>query len=113
ASAGVLRDFMTMLRSDPVLVGLLICAVPYMVTFGGMRPFLFWANAEWFGASDRAWTLLLAGQGVGAIVGALVSGTSGRMLQRAMSIYELMLVTSLFEGLLHVALLFASDSSTA
>ena len=110
---GVLRDFVTMLRSDPVLVGLLICAVPYMVTFGGTRPFLFWANAEWFGASDHAWTLLLAAQGVGAVVGALVSGVSGRVLQRAMSTYELMLVTSLFEGLLHVALLFATDVSTA
>lgn len=113
ARTGVLRDFVTMLRSDLVLAGLLICAVPYMVTFGGMRPFLFWANAEWFGASDRAWTLLLAAQGVGAVVGALVSGVSGRVLQRAMSIYELMLVTSLFEGLLHVALLFATDSRTA
>jgi hypothetical protein len=110
---GVLRDFVTMLRSDPVLGGLLICAVPYMVTFGGTRPFLFWANAEWFGASDRAWPLLLAAQGVGAVVGALVSGVSGRVLQRAMSTYELMLVTSLFEGLLHVALLFATDVSTA
>jgi Major Facilitator Superfamily len=113
ARTGVLRDFVTMLRSDLVLAGLLICAVPYMVTFGGMRPFLFWANAEWFGASDRAWTLLLAAQGVGAVVGALVSGVSGRALQRVMSLYELMLVTSLFEGLLHVALLFATDSRTA
>jgi Major Facilitator Superfamily len=113
ATTGVLRDFLTMLRSDPVLVGLLICAVPYMVTFGGTRPFLFWANAEWFGESDNAWTLLLAAQGVGAVVGALVSGFSGRLLQRTMPIYELMLVASLLEGLLHVALLFASDSSTA
>jgi hypothetical protein len=113
AKTGVLHDFAAMLRADPVLVGLLICAVPYMVTFGGTRPFLFWANTEWFGASDRAWTLLLAAQGVGAIVGSLVSGVSGRALQRAMSSYELMLVTSLFEGLLHVALLFATDSTTA
>ena len=52
----VLRDFVAMLRNDAVLVALLLCAVPYMVTFGGMRPFLFWANAEWFGASDAAWT---------------------------------------------------------
>ena len=55
----VLRDFIAMLRNDPVLVALLLCAVPYMVTFGGMRPFLFWANSEWFGASDTAWTVLL------------------------------------------------------
>ena len=109
----MLRDFVTILRSDWVLAGLLICAVPYMVTFGGMRPFLFWANAEWFGASDRAWTLLLAAQGVGAVVGALVSGVSGRCCSAPMSIFELMLVTSLFGGLLHVALLFATGSRTA
>ncbi len=49
----VLRDFRAMLRGDAVLVALLISAVPYMITFGGMRPLLFWANAEWFGASRR------------------------------------------------------------
>ena len=69
--ASVLRDFVTMVRGDLVLRALLFCAVPYMVTFGGMRPFLFWANAEWFGASDAAWTALLAAQGLGALIGAL------------------------------------------
>ena len=113
AKTSTLRDFVTMLRGDLVLACLLVCAVPYMVAFGGMRPFLFWANAEWFGSSDRAWTLLLAAQGIGAIVGALVSGVSGRALQRSISIYELMLVASLFEGLLHVALLFAANSNMA
>lgn len=113
AKTGMLRDFLTMLRRDRVLAGLLVCAVPYMIAFGGMRPFLFWANTEWFGASDRGWTLLLAAQGIGAMVGALLSGVSGRVLQRAISMYELMLVTSLFEGLLHVALLFASNRNTA
>ncbi len=48
-----------MLHHDPVLAALLLCAVPDMVTFDGMRPFLFWANAERSGASDTAWTVLL------------------------------------------------------
>ena len=104
----VLRDFSAMLRNDPVLVALLLCAVPYMVTFGGMRPFLFWANTEWFGASDAAWTILLAAQGIGAIAGALLSGLFSRALLRAMPLYELMLVASLLEGLSHVALLCAT-----
>jgi hypothetical protein len=109
----VLRDFVTMLRNDPVLVALLLCAVPYMVTFGGMRPFLFWANAEWFGASDTAWTLLLAAQGIGGIAGVLLSGMFTRALLRAMPVYELMLVASLLEGLSHVALLFATGTFSA
>ena len=79
----VLRDFIAMLRDDAVLVALLLCAVPYMVTFGGMRPFLFWANTEWFGASDAAWTVLLTAQGVGGIVGVLLSGLFSRALLRA------------------------------
>jgi MFS family permease len=109
----VLRDFIIMLRNDPVLVALLLCAVPYMVTFGGMRPFLFWANTEWFGASDAAWTLLLVAQGVGAIAGALLSGLCSRALLRAMPLYELMLVASLLEGLSHVALLFVTGPAGA
>jgi MFS family permease len=109
----VLREFGAMLRGDPVLVALLLCAVPYMVTFGGMRPFLFWANSEWFGASDASWTLLLAAQGIGAIAGALVSGMFSRTLLRMMSVYELMLAASLVEGLSHVALLFAGGTASA
>ncbi len=107
------RDFVAMLRNDPVLVALLLCAVPYMVTFGGMRPFLFWANTEWFGASDAAWTMLLAAQGVGAIAGALLSGLFSRALLRTMAVYQLMLVASLLEGLSHVALLFATGTGSA
>ena len=109
----VLREFRDTLRGDAVLVGLLVCSVPYMVTLGGMRPFLFWANAEWFGASDAAWTMLLTAQGSGAIAGALVSGMFSRALLRVMSVYELLLVTSLMEGVLHVALLIAANTEQA
>jgi hypothetical protein len=109
----VLRDFAAMLRGDGVLRALAICAVPYMVTYGGMRPFLFWANAEWFGASDAAWTVLLSAQGIGAIVGASVCGIFCRAMLRAMSVYELMLAASLLEGLSHVSLLFASGTGGA
>ena len=109
----VLRDFVAMLRNDTVLVALLLCAVPYMMTFGGMRPFLFWANTEWFGASDAAWTILLTAQGIGGIAGVLLSGMCSRALLRAMPVYELMLVASLLEGLSHVALLFATGTVSA
>ncbi len=109
----VLRDFVAMLRHDPILIALLLCAVPYMVTFGGMRPFLFWANAEWFGASNDTWTVLLTAQGVGGIAGVLLSGFFSRAMLRAISVYELMLVASLLEGLSHVALLFATGTISA
>ncbi len=98
-------EFWRMLRGDPVLVGLLVCAVSYMVMLGGLRPFLFWANREWFGAADTAWTGLMAAQGAGAVIGALVAGTFNRALLRRASAYTLTLVTGVMEGAFHLLLL--------
>ena len=99
-------EFSRMLRGDPVLVGILVVAATYMVMLGGMRPFLFWANREWFGASDSAWTGLMAAQGAGAVIGALVAGTFNRALLRLASPYMLTLVAGVLEGLGHLALVF-------
>ena len=98
-------EFWTMLRSDHILVGLLICAISYMVMIGGLRPFLFWANREWFGAADSAWTGLMAAQGAGAVIGAIVAGTFNRALLRRASAYTLTLVTGVMEGACHLLLL--------
>jgi predicted MFS family arabinose efflux permease len=98
-------EFWRMLRADHVLVGLLICAVIYMVMLGGLRPFLFWANREWFGAADTAWTGLMAAQGAGAVIGALFVGTFNRALLRRASAYTLTLVTGIIEGMCHLLLL--------
>ncbi len=106
-------EFVAMLRGDRVMTGLLIAAVTYMVMLGGLRPFLFWANRDWYGASDAAWTGLLSAQGIGALIGAVVSGLFGRWLQRLMSAYALTLVTGLLEGALHLALLAAVSGSQA
>jgi hypothetical protein len=71
------------------VAGLLIAAVTYSVMMGGLRPFLFWANHDWFGASDSAWTGLLAAQGVGALIGAVVSAMFVGRLLRQMSYQRL------------------------
>jgi hypothetical protein len=99
-------EFWRMLRGDRVLVGLLVCAVSYMVMLGGLRPFLFWANREWFGAADAAWTGLMAAQGAGAVIGALVAGTFNRALPRRASAYTLTMVTGILEGAFHLLLVF-------
>lgn len=111
--AGMLREFGQMVLGVRGLAGLLICAISYMVMLGGLRPFLFWANRDWYGASDTAWTGLLAAQGVGALVGALISGLYSRPLLRLMSAYTLTLVTGLLEGAVHLALLLAATSVQA
>jgi MFS family permease len=98
-------EFLRMLRNDRVLVGLLGGAVCYLVMFGGLRPFLFWANREWFGAADTAWTGLMAAQGAGAVIGALAAGTFNRSLLRRVSAYTLSMIAAILEGLFHLALL--------
>ncbi len=99
-------EFWRMLRADRMLVGILVCAVTYMVMIGGLRPFLFWANREWFGAGDTAWTGLMAAQGAGAVIGALVAGTFNRALLRRASAYTLTLVAGMIEGFGHLLLVF-------
>ena len=106
-------EFVAMLRGDRIMTGLLIAAVTYMVMLGGLRPFLFWANRDWYGASDTAWTGLLAAQGVGALIGAVVAGLFGRRLQHLTSAYTLTLVTGILEGVLHLALLLAVSGTQA
>ena len=106
-------EFVAMLRGDRILTGLLIAAVTYMVMLGGLRPFLFWANRDWYGASDTAWTGLLSAQGVGALIGAFAAGLLGRRLQRWMSAYGLTLLTGILEGVLHLALLLTVSGTQA
>ena len=98
-------EFFRMVRDDRVLQGLLICAVSYMVQIGGLRPFLFWANREWFGAADTAWTGLMAAQGAGAMIGALAAGTFNRALLRRASAYRLTMIAGILEGLCGLTLL--------
>ncbi|MSP29215.1 MAG: MFS transporter [Acetobacteraceae bacterium] len=106
-------EVVAMMRADPVMLGLLIAAASYMIMLGGLRPFLFWANRDWFGGSDAAWTGLLAAQGVGALIGALVSGLFGRPLQRWMPAYGLTLLTGILEGALLLALLLTATMTQA
>ncbi|HET6609945.1 MAG TPA: MFS transporter [Rhodopila sp.] len=107
-----LRAFLAMLANYQV-AGLLIAAITYSVMMGGLRPFLFWANHDWFGASDSAWTALLAAQGVGALIGAVVSAMFVGRLLRGMSAYTLTMAAGLAEGLFHLLLLFAQSADQA
>lgn len=110
---GSLTSFLQMIRTDRQVAGLLVVAVTYMVMLGGLRPFLFWANRDWYGASDTAWTGLLVAQGAGALIGALASAVFVSRLLRGMSAYTLTLLTGIMEGAIHLLLLFARDSTQA
>ncbi len=108
-----LADFWRILRTDRQIVGLLVAAITYSVMLGGLRPFLFWANRDWFGASDTAWTGLLAAQGAGALIGAVASAVFVPRLLRHMSAYTLTLLTGVLEGAIHLLLLLAHSSLQA
>ncbi len=113
ARAGSLTGFLRMIRTDGQIAGLLIAGVTYMIMLGGLRPFLFWANRDWFGASDTAWTGLLAAQGAGALIGAVASALFVSRLLRGMSAYTLTMVAGLIEGAVHLLLLFAQTTVQA
>jgi hypothetical protein len=110
---GSLRAFLQTVRTDRVIGGLMIASLTYLVMLGGLRPFLFWANSDWYGASDTAWTGLLAAQGAGALVGAVVSALCVPALLRRMSAYRLSILTGLAEGAMHLLLLVATTSAQA
>ncbi|HBK07767.1 MAG TPA: hypothetical protein DDZ81_18255 [Acetobacteraceae bacterium] len=113
ARSGSLTGFVRIIRADRQIVGLLIASVTYMVMLGGLRPFLFWANRDWFGASDTAWTGLLVAQGAGALIGAVVSALFVGRFLRGMSAYTLTMLTGIMEGAVHLLLLFAQNSAQA
>ena len=113
AQTGSLIGFLRIIRTDRQVAGLLVAGVTYMIMLGGLRPFLFWANRDWFGASDTAWTGLLVAQGAGALIGALASAMFVSRLLRGMSAYTLTMVTGLMEGAFHLLLLFAQTSTQA
>jgi predicted MFS family arabinose efflux permease len=109
---GSVGAFFGILR-DRQMLGLFIVALTYMVMLGGLRPFLFWANRDWFGASDTAWTGLLAAQGFGALIGALVSGSFATRLMKSVDAYTVTLLAGLAEGVLHLTLLGAGSAPVA
>lgn len=113
AATGSLTGFLRIIRGDRQIIGLLVASVTYMVMLGGLRPFLFWANRDWFGASDTAWTGLLVAQGAGALIGAVVTALFVTRFLRGMSAYTLTMLTGIMEGAIHLLLLFAQSSVQA
>lgn len=106
-------EFGRMLLADSRLFGLLIAALTYMIMLGGLRPFLFWANRDWFGANDTAWTGLLAAQGVGALIGAGLAALFSQALLARLGAYRLTLLTGLLEGGLLLCLVFVETPTQA
>ncbi len=102
-----------LVRRDVILVAAIVPSMCYMVTLGATQPYLFWLNQDLFGGAPNLWTVLLAAQGVGALLGAILSGIYGPKLEARYSLLSIFLAASLLEGLSSLALLAAPGHVTA
>ncbi|WDZ76197.1 MFS transporter [Ensifer adhaerens] len=107
------QEVITILRDNPLLWALLLPALGYMVSLGALQPFLFWLNRDQFHLGPEMWTVLLGAQGLGALIGALVSSRLARVLTETRALLLAYLAASLLEGISTFALIFAPDHGTA
>lgn len=113
AGPGLVRKAMATLNETPVLWALVLPALGYMICLGALQPFLFWLNQDQFGLGPSMWTVLLAAQGAGAVLGALVANRLARTLTEERSLLTAYLVASLLEGITTLALVFAPNHAQA
>lgn len=111
--SGLLREAVATMRENLMLWALVLPALGYMISLGALQPFLFWLNHDQFGLGPAMWTVLLAAQGAGAVIGALVSNRLARMLIDDQSLLTAYLVASLLEGVTTLALVFAPTHALA
>ncbi|HEV7317833.1 MAG TPA: MFS transporter [Ensifer sp.] len=107
------REASAILHENPVLWALLLPAFGYMVSLGALQPFLFWLNRDQFRLGAEMWTLLLAAQGAGALIGAMVSHRLAGLLADTRALLVAYLIASLLEGLSTFALVFAPNHLVA
>lgn len=110
---GFRHEAIAIMRENPLLWALLLPAFGYMVSLGALQPFLFWLNRDQFRLGPEMWTVLLGAQGLGALIGALVSNRLARALTDTRALLLGYLVASLLEGASTFALIFAPDHATA
>ncbi|WP_457587088.1 MFS transporter [Ensifer canadensis] len=113
AGSGLFLEAAATLRENPVLWALVLPALGYMISLGALQPFLFWLNHDQFGLGSTMWTVLLAAQGAGAVLGALVSNRLARTLIDTQSLLTAYLVASLLEGVTTLVLVFAPNHALA
>lgn len=107
------QEAIAIMRDNPLLWALLLPALGYMVSLGALQPFLFWLNRDQFHLGPEMWTVLLGAQGLGALLGALVSNRLARALNDMGTLLIAYLVASLLEGISTFALIFAPNHGTA
>lgn len=88
-----------LLVHDRLLLGLFITAIGYTITLGALRIYLF-ALADLLGDTEQIYSLLLAAQGFGALIGAFFSQKVISTLQKKLTLAKIYAVVSVMEGLI-------------
>lgn len=113
AGSGLVREAIATLNETPALWALVLPALGYMICLGALQPFLFWLNQDQFGLGPSMWTVLLAAQGAGAVLGALVANRLAQKLIDEHSLLTAYLVACLLEGITTLALVYAPNHALA
>lgn len=101
------------LRENPLLFALVVPALGYMISLGALQPFLFRLNRDQFHLGPEMWTVLLAAQGAGALLGAWVANRLAKVLVGTHALLLGYLVASLLEAATTFALILAPNHATA
>jgi len=88
-----------LLIHDRLLLGLFITAIGYTITLGALKIYLF-ALADLLGDTEQIYSLLLAAQGFGALIGAFFSQKIISTLQKKLTLAKIYAVVSVMEGLI-------------
>lgn len=88
-----------MLFSNKLILGLFVTAIGYTITLGALKIYLF-SLADILGEEETVYSILLASQGCGALLGAVFSHKMIGTMQRKLSLPAIYAVVSIVEGLL-------------
>lgn len=88
-----------LLVHDKLLLGLFVTAIGYTITLGSLRIYLF-TLADFLGETEKSYSILLASQGFGALIGAFFSQRVISMLQKRLTLAKIYALVSVTEGLI-------------
>jgi len=89
--------FFTFFIQDKLLLGLFVTAIGYTITLGALKIYLF-TLADLMGDSERVYSLLLASQGFGALMGAVFSQKMIAIFQYKLTLPKIYAIVSILEG---------------
>jgi len=88
-----------LLFGSRLVLGLIVTAIGYTITLGALKIYLF-SYANVLGEEESIYSLLLASQGFGALIGALFSQKLIQTMQRKFSLSAIYAIVSIIEGIL-------------